>query len=83
MTLYKFEASWCNPCKKMGPIVEQLVRDHGLTLVVIDIDEDQVTTAQYAVQGVPTLVLEKGGEILARMVGAKPKFLAEQALGLA
>ena len=83
MTLYKFVASWCVPCKKMGPIVEQLVADHGLKLVVIDIDEDQETTLRYAVQGVPTLLLMNGADVIARMVGAKPKRLAEQELGLA
>ena len=83
MTLYKFVASWCGPCKKMSPIVEQIVADHGLKLVVIDIDEDQETALRYAVQGVPTLLLMNGADVIARMVGAKPKRLAERELGLA
>jgi len=80
--LIKFEAEWCGPCKKMAPIVMQLVDDHALELIVINIDEDRDTPLKYGVMGVPTLVLERDGVEHGRLVGAQPKRLAAKALGL-
>lgn len=73
--LVDFYATWCNPCKMMAPIVDELSEEvQGRAKVVkIDIDEANDVANQYNIKGVPTLMLFKNGEIVDQVVGAVPK----------
>lgn len=68
-------AAWCGPCRMVGPVVEQLAEDYAGRLKVgkLDVDSNPMTPGQYGVQGIPTLLLFKGGQEVDRIVGARPK----------
>ncbi len=71
--LVDFWASWCGPCRMVGPIVEALADDFDGRAVVgkINVDEEDDLARQYSIMSIPTLVIFKGGEVVERVVGAR------------
>lgn len=80
--LVDFWATWCAPCRRIAPIVEEIASEFGDKLVVgkLDIDANQAVTAKYGVQSIPTLMIFKGGEMKERIVGAQPKNVLIEAI---
>ncbi len=80
--LADFYADWCGPCKMMAPVLEEVARSlHGkMKVIKIDTDKNPAVTAQYGIQGIPTLILFKQGKILWRQSGAMAKHQLENAL---
>ena len=73
--LVDFWAEWCVPCHMVSPVVEEIGRDKGDSLEVakLNIDDNPEVTRRYGVMSIPTLMLFKGGEEIARVVGARGK----------
>ena len=73
--LVDFTADWCQPCKMISPIVEQLAGewDGKVKVVKLDADQNPAIMMQYGVMGIPTLMLFKGGDIKERITGFTPK----------
>lgn len=73
--LVDFWASWCGPCKMMGPVVEQIADEMGESAKVckINIDEQPELASKYNVMSIPTFILLKNGSEVNRTVGAMPK----------
>ena len=73
--LVDFWAEWCGPCKAIGPALEEIAGEMAgkLTVAKVNVDENPVTPNNYAVRGIPTLILFKDGKPAATQVGAMPK----------
>jgi thioredoxin 1 len=73
--LVDFWAEWCGPCRMIAPIVEELAQEYDgkLKVAKLDADANQEVIMDYGVMGIPTLILFKGGEIVGRVTGFKPK----------
>jgi thioredoxin 1 len=70
-----FWAPWCGPCRMVAPILEELAKEYGDKLVIakVNTDENPRWAIQYGVQGIPTMLFVKDGELFNRIVGAAPK----------
>ncbi|WP_085906527.1 thioredoxin TrxA [Kiloniella majae] len=73
--LVDFWAEWCGPCKMIAPALDEIATemDGSLTIAKLNIDENSMTPQQYGVRGIPTLLIFKGGEVVAQKVGAIAK----------
>jgi len=73
--LVEYWAEWCGPCRQVSPVLEELADDYGdrLRIVKMNSDENVVTAAAQRVMAVPTLQVFQRGELVASIVGAKPK----------
>jgi thioredoxin 1 len=73
--LVDYWAEWCGPCKMIAPILEDVAKDYGVKLKVakVNIDDNQGTPAKFGIRGIPTLMLFKGGNVVATKVGALSK----------
>ena len=80
-----FWAEWCGPCRAVSPILDQIAdeRSDQLRVVKVNIDEEPELAQRYGILSIPTIVLFKGGEPAAAAIGAQPKRMLEQSLGLA
>ncbi|MBL8266890.1 thioredoxin [Steroidobacter sp.] len=73
--LLKFEADWCGPCQAMKPMIEDIARDYDgrVTVVTMDVDQNNRTPHRFGVRGVPTVLLFKNGEVVGQKVGLPRK----------
>lgn len=77
-----FWATWCGPCRMVGPIMDELHKDYDSKAVVgkVNIDEQNDIAMKYGIRNIPTVLIFKGGEIVDKQVGAAPKSAYEAKL---
>jgi thioredoxin 1 len=73
--LVDFSATWCQPCKAIAPLVNQLAGEYEgrVKVTAVDIDESPATAQKFQIRGVPTLLMIKDGKVVGQQVGAAAK----------
>jgi thioredoxin 1 len=68
-----FTADWCNPCKKVKPIVEEINKDSVTKFQMIDVDSEVELAKKFEIRSVPTFILIKNGKEIKRTTGAQTR----------
>ena len=77
-----FWATWCGPCKRVGPIIDALAQDYEGQAIIgkCDVEEDEDLAVRFGVRNVPTIFFIKGGEVVDKIVGAAARPAFEEKL---
>ncbi len=80
--LVDFWAEWCGPCRMLAPTVETLAKEYEgkVKVAKVNVDENMATATRYGIQGIPTLLLFKSGQVREQLVGMQPKSAVERAI---
>ena len=80
--LVDFGAAWCEPCRRLAPILEQIASDYAgrLTVFKLDADSDAELFTRYGVMSMPTLILFQRGQPTLRLTGFRPHAVIAKAL---
>jgi thioredoxin 1 len=70
-----FWAEWCGPCRAVSPILDKIAEENAdkIDIVKLDVDANPETAMKYGITSIPAMYVFKDGEVVKRMVGAKPK----------
>ena len=81
--LVDFWASWCGPCKMLGPVISEIAEENDGKIKVgkVNVDDEEELAAQYGIQSIPTVLLFKGGEVVSQSLGFKPKAFFTDMIG--
>jgi thioredoxin 1 len=81
MNAFYFTADWCNPCKKVRPIVEEINRESfDLKFQIIDADLNIELVKKFEIKSIPTFIVVDDGEVLRRLTGSQTKNTLEKFL---
>ena len=75
LTVVDFWAPWCGPCRKLGPILDEVSGEFAdkIKVVKVNTDENMKTAKEYSISGLPSILIFKNGEAVERLVGLMPK----------
>ena len=74
VVLLDFFASWCGPCRMVGPVIDEIAEENEEIVVgKVDVDEQTELATRFQVYSIPTLVVMKDGKVLKQSTGAKSK----------
>jgi len=75
-----FWAEWCGPCRKLGPILDEISVEYEdkVDVVKLNVDDNPAIAAEYGITSIPAVYLFSGGEVKSTVIGAKPKQFFEK-----
>ncbi|MCF3138638.1 MULTISPECIES: thioredoxin [unclassified Paenarthrobacter] len=75
-----FWAEWCGPCRKLGPILDEISVEYSdkVEVVKLNVDDNPAIAAEYGITSIPAVYLFSGGEVKNTVIGAKPKQFFEK-----
>ena len=70
-----FWAEWCGPCRAVSPILDKIAEENAdkLSIVKLNVDDNPEIAMKYGITSIPAMYVFKGGEVVKRVIGAKPK----------
>lgn len=73
--LVDFWAEWCGPCRRVGPLVDELSQEYQGKAVIgkVDVDSNPQVSMKYQIRSIPALLIFKNGEVVDQIIGAVPK----------
>ena len=72
--LVDFFATWCGPCRMIGPTLEEIAEENeNIKVVKVDVDQDPDLAIRFGVTSIPLLMVVKDGNVVSQSLGAKPK----------
>ena len=72
--LIDFWASWCGPCRMVGPIIDEIAGERqDIKVCKVNVDDEPELASEFHIMSIPTLVVMKEGQVLKQSLGAKPK----------
>jgi thioredoxin 1 len=77
-----FWAAWCTPCRMVAPIIEQLAKEYSgrVAFGKLNVDENPLTSGEFQVRSIPTLLVFRDGQLVDGIIGAVPKYQIESKL---
>ena len=75
LVVVDFWATWCGPCRALGPVIDELADQYNGSVVVgkVNVDEESELSRRYKVMSIPTIILFKNGEVVDKVVGLRSK----------